>query len=170
MKRLWTPWRMPYLKGEPAGNSGTKPACIFCHKIGADDAAEHVLFRGETCFVTLNLFPYNNGHMMVVPYQHTGRLQELPPTTLTEMMELSQQAITVLERAYQPEGYNIGFNLGNAAGAGIVTHLHQHIVPRWTGDTNYMTVVGETRVIPEWIDETYHQLKVIWDALTASHE
>lgn len=158
---LWTPWRMPYLRGE----SGGEPAegCLFCHMAqAAEDDAHHLLYRGARAFVTLNLYPYNNGHLMVLPYQHTGALVDLPGETLTEMMTLAQRAQQVLAAAYGPEGYNIGINQGAAAGAGIAEHLHLHIVPRWGGDTNFMTVVGETRVIPEWIDETYARLKTIW--------
>jgi ATP adenylyltransferase len=160
---LWTPWRMPYLKGESPGHDGE---CIFCHKAHSDDdAAEHVLARGERCFVTLNLYPYNNGHLMVVPYQHVGKLDELDEATLTELMSLTQQAIRVLRAAYNPDGFNIGINQGQAAGAGVAAHLHQHVVPRWTGDTSYMTVIAETRTIPEWIDETYARLHALWDEM-----
>ncbi len=156
---LWTPWRMPYLKDD----SNRSDDCIFCAKARtADDRAEHVLVRGKLCFVTLNLYPYNNGHLMIVPYEHTGDLEELPGDTLAELMRLSQQAVLVLRAAYNPDGFNVGINLGTAAGAGITGHLHQHIVPRWAGDTNYMTVVGQTRVIPEWIDDTYQRLRAIW--------
>lgn len=161
--QLWSPWRMRYIRGHSPGGESE---CIFCDKIDADDDADaHILTRGETCFVTLNLYPYNNGHMMVVPYQHTGDLAELPPGTLAELMTLTRQGVLVLREAHNPEGFNIGINLGSAAGAGIAEHLHQHIVPRWQGDTNFMTSIGETRVIPEWIDETYAELKRVWDEL-----
>lgn len=152
---------MPYLKG----NSADKDTrCIFCHKYqGADDVAEHILARGEYCFVTLNLYPYNNGHLMIVPNAHAGRLEELDMATLTELMILTRQAIEVLNDAYNPQGFNIGINQGTAAGAGIAEHLHQHVVPRWTGDTNYMTTIAGTRTIPEWIDETYIRLRTLWD-------
>ena len=158
---LWTPWRMPYLLGE---SGAAADGCLFCRMADdpVQDDAHHMLHRGEHCFVTLNLYPYNNGHLMVIPYQHTGHLIALPGTTAAEMMVLAQQAEHVLETAYSPEGYNLGINQGAAAGAGIAEHLHLHIVPRWGGDTNFMTVVGETRVIPEWIDQTYARLKSIW--------
>lgn len=163
MDHLWTPWRMPYLKNGSTDSSGQ---CIFCAKAGsADDAASHVLRRGTHCFVTLNLYPYNNGHLMVAPYAHVAALEELDVDTLTELMVLTQQALRVLRAAYQPHAFNVGINQGTAAGAGIADHLHQHVVPRWHGDTNYMTVVGQTRVIPEWIDETYRVLKALWDDL-----
>ncbi|HEC23192.1 MAG TPA: HIT domain-containing protein [Chloroflexi bacterium] len=160
MKQLWAPWRMPYLKNDfPAGGH----ECIFCRKVHCeDDAKEHVLFRGQHCFITLNLYPYNNGHMMVVPYRHIGKLEELDEPTVSEMMRLTQRALRVLNAAYAPDGFNIGINQGEAAGAGIAAHLHQHIVPRWRGDTNYMTVIAETRTIPEWIDQTYERLKALW--------
>jgi ATP adenylyltransferase len=160
MEHLWTPWRMTYLK---SGSSEGGKQCIFCQKVQAgNDTAEHILHRGEHVYVTLNLFPYNNGHLMVVPYQHTGELGDLNSPALTELMTVTQQALGVLRAAYNPQAFNIGINLGQAAGAGIAEHLHQHIVPRWAGDTNYMTVIGETRTIPEWIDQTYARLKELW--------
>jgi len=126
------------------------------------DAKNHILYRGERCYVILNLYPYNNGHLMVVPYSHTARLDELDEAALLEMLTLTQKAIRVLEAVYNPHGFNIGINLGTAAGAGIADHLHQHVVPRWSGDTNYLSVVGQTRIIPEWIDETYARLREQW--------
>ncbi len=133
-----------------------------------DDQAHHVVFRGAHCFVTLNLYPYNNGHLMVLPYRHLSTLQELDEEELVELMLITQQALRVLHQAYNPQGYNIGINQGQVAGAGIVGHLHQHVVPRWGGDTNYLTVIGETRTIPEWIDQTYVQLRQIWNSSHAS--
>jgi ATP adenylyltransferase len=160
MNRLWTPWRMNYLEnGPPGGGEG----CLFCDKIAAnDDAAHHVLYRGEHGYVTLNLYPYNNGHLMVVPYAHVPSLEELDTPTLTEIMTLTSRAMQVLRKAYHPEGFNVGINIGAAAGAGVAGHLHQHIVPRWHGDTNYMATLAETRIIPEWIDETYARLRAVW--------
>ncbi len=151
---------MPYLRSENA-----ETGCIFCRKAGAqDDAAEHVLYRGRHVYVTLNLYPYNNGHLMIVPYQHAGELDELDEPTLHELMMVTQMALRVLGVAYHPQGFNIGMNLGQAAGAGVVDHLHQHVVPRWAGDTSYLTVVGQTRTIPEWIDDTYRHLRELWPA------
>jgi len=156
---------MAYLKRDDPGSG----ECIFCAKINSkDDDAHHVLHRGAQCFVTLNLYPYNNGHLMVVPYRHVPTLQELSNDELADLMIVTQQALRVLQQAYRPQGYNIGINQGQAAGAGIASHLHQHIVPRWNGDTNYLTVVGETRTIPEWIDEAYVNLRAIWDSAGAS--
>ncbi len=161
MNYLWAPWRMPYLKNDLTDNDSE---CIFCVKTNTDDdAAEHVLYRSEHCFVTLNLYPYTNGHLLVVPYTHTGQLEDLSAEVAAGLMLTAQKAVNVLRAAYQPEAYNMGINQGAAAGAGVAGHLHMHIVPRWKGDTNYMTVVGETRVIPEWIDETYMHLKTLWD-------
>ena len=152
---------MAYLKGDlPPTTNG----CVFCAKATTDDdTTEHILYRGEYCFVALNRYPYNNGHLMVIPYRHVGDLSELAPDERDEMMAITQGALRVLRAAYNPEGFNIGMNLGSAAGAGIAEHLHQHIVPRWSGDTNYMTIVGHTRIIPEWIDEMYEHLRPLWE-------
>lgn len=153
---------MAYLKHD----SPKDEKCIFCAMVKPEDhAGDHVLCRGEHCFVTLNLYPYNNGHLMVVPYRHIAGLEDLTPAELTELMTLTQQALRVLTTAYKPDGFNIGINLGKMAGAGVAGHLHQHVVPRWGGDTNYMSVIGETRVIPEWIDQTYTQLRGVWQEI-----
>ena len=161
MKQLWAPWRMPYLRGENPKMDG----CLFCHKLAQDDAVEHVLYRGVHCFVVLNRFPYNNGHMMVVPYTHTGTLESLDDATLLEMMQVVRHALNVLRQVYHPHGFNVGVNEGSAAGAGVAEHVHLHIVPRWDGDVNYMTVVGETRVIPESLDDTYATFRPLFDSL-----
>jgi ATP adenylyltransferase len=160
MDHLWTPWRMAYLKSD-SPNKGSE--CIFCRKVsGTEDAAEHVLHRGNYVYITLNLYPYNNGHLMVVPYQHTAQLNDLSADELGELMSVTQMAITALKTAFNPQGFNIGINLGTAAGAGIADHLHQHIVPRWGGDTNFLSIIGDTRTIPEWIDQTYERLLPIF--------
>lgn len=161
MKQLWAPWRMPYLRGESAKADG----CLFCHKLAQDDAVEHVLYRGKHCFVVLNRFPYNNGHLMVVPYVHTGTLESLDDATLLELMQVVRHALNVLRQVYNPHGFNVGVNEGSAAGAGVAEHVHLHIVPRWEGDVNYMTVVGETRVIPESLDDTYATFRPLFDVL-----
>jgi ATP adenylyltransferase len=127
-----------------------------------EDSKKHILYRGERVFVTLNLYPYSNGHLMVVPNRHLATLEDLDEATLTELMAVTQQCLALLRAAYKPEGFNVGFNIGSAAGAGIADHLHQHIVPRWVGDTNFMSTVAETRVIPEWIDQTYAELRLLW--------
>lgn len=168
MKQLWTPWRITYLsQGSASGGS----ECVFCSKLQSGDArANHLLYRGSECFVTLNLYPYNNGHLMVVPNRHVSSIEDLSETEITELMVVTQQSIRVLKEAYNPQGFNVGINQGAAAGAGITGHLHQHVVPRWGGDTNYMTVIGDTRTIPEWIDQTYERLSAIWDSQFPSNK
>ncbi len=158
MDHLWTPWRMPYLRGETA-----KPDhCVFCAKVEADDEQEYVVFRSRHVYATLNRYPYNNGHLLIVPYQHVGDIEDLPLETLTDLMRTAQQSVAALRAIYHPEAFNIGINIGPAAGAGIAEHFHLHVVPRWAGDTNYMTIVGQTRVIPELLEETYHRLREAW--------
>jgi ATP adenylyltransferase len=158
MDHLWTPWRMAYLRGE----GGNPEGCIFCDKAGGDDDANLVLHRGQRAYVMLNLFPYNNGHLMIAPYAHQASIETLDAETLGEVMALSQRAVRVLRQAYQPHGFNLGINIGAAAGAGVADHVHLHIVPRWAGDTNFMATLAATRVIPEWVQETYRRLKAIW--------
>ncbi len=159
MKRLWAPWRMAYLRGEKQPGDG----CVFCRKIAADDAEEHVLFRGRRCFVMLNRYPYSNGHLMVVPYVHVSSLELLDDATLQELFQIVRRAQAVLREALHPQGFNIGINEGHAAGAGIEEHIHVHIVPRWDGDANYLTVIGETRVLPELLGQTYELLRPLFD-------
>jgi len=163
MKQLWAPWRMPYLRGENDKVTG----CLFCHKLTQADAVEHILYRGARCAVILNRFPYTNGHMMVVPYTHTGTLEGLDDATLLEMMQLVQHCLRALRQVFNPQGFNIGVNEGHVAGAGGAEHVHLHIVPRWAGDVNYMTVIGETRVIPQSLDDTYAAFRPLFDALRA---
>lgn len=154
MKRIWAPGRIEYIRGEkPLG-------CILCLKPNDDRDAENlILHRGEHGFVIMNLYPYNSGHVMVCPYAHIDNLEGLPDAVSANLMALLKNTLTALKRAFRPEGNNVGLNMGKAAGAGIDDHLHFHIVPRWTGDTNFMTVVSESRVIPEDIHETYRLLK-----------
>lgn len=153
MERLWAPWRLQYVTQEkPSG-------CIFCEKPAAsDDRANYIVHRGRLAFVILNAFPYNNGHLMVAPYAHLADLEELPPDTLHEVMELAQLCTRALKAKFSPDGLNLGLNLGAAAGAGIKDHLHLHLVPRWQGDTNFMPVVGDVRVIPQSLDQSYRIL------------
>ena len=154
MQTLWAPWRIEYILSEkPTG-------CIFCEKStdAATDERDFVLCRGKSAFVLMNIYPYNNGHLMVAPYAHVPSLTALPPDQLAEVFLLTQQCETVLRRTFQPEGFNIGLNLGKVAGAGIETHLHVHIVPRWNGDTNYMTAISSVRVIPQALEDAYRQL------------
>ncbi|MGC9356915.1 MAG: HIT family protein [Anaerolineae bacterium] len=166
MKRLWAPWRMPYLLNEDEKPEG----CIFCHKAERSDEEEHILYRGEHVFVALNRYPYSNGHMLVIPYRHTSRLEALDDSTLLEMMQITRCTLRILRAVYQPQGFNVGINEGEAAGAGVAEHLHLHIVPRWNHDANYMTVIGETRVLPEMLDETYRIFRPRFDRLEALSE
>ena len=145
MEHLWTPWRLAYVTGASAGVG----ECVFCEAQERQDEEALIVHRGPTCFVILNKYPYNNGHVMIVPKRHVGRLAELHADELAEFAQLTQQAERVLTDAYDPHGFNMGLNLGKPAGAGVLYHLHMHVVPRWNGDTNFMTVVGETRVLPE---------------------
>ena len=140
--------------------------CLFCIKPRSEDAEAHILYRGRFCYVILNRFPYNNGHLMVVPYAHAASLEDLDADVLSEMMALTQLSLRVLRSAYNPQGFNVGLNIGAVAGAGVADHVHLHVVPRWGGDTNYMTVVGETRTIPEWLDQTYERLRPLFEKLS----
>ena len=160
LERLWTPWRLAYVSGggEPAG-------CVFCTAPDDENAAPLVLFRGRTCFVILNLFPYNNGHLMVVPRRHVATLADTSHEERAELMELTRVAEIALTEAYGPHGMNMGVNLGKPAGAGVPGHLHMHVVPRWNGDTNFMTVVGQTRVLPEELPATGDKLRPIFERL-----
>jgi len=154
METLWAPWRIEYILSEkPTG-------CIFCEKSSdaSTDTEDFVLYRGTSAFVLMNIYPYNNGHLMIAPYAHVPSLTALPADQLAEVFLLTQRCETVLGRIFQPEGFNIGINLGKVAGAGIETHLHVHIVPRWNGDTNYMTAISAVRVIPQAIEDAYRQL------------
>lgn len=158
MKHLWAPWRMAYIR------AFKKDGCVFCQamKQTADGEDNLIVVRGEHAFVILNRFPYTSGHLMILPYLHVPRLEDLDPETRAEMMELVTRGTQVLQQVYNPQGFNIGINMGEAAGAGIEEHIHLHIVPRWSGDTNFMSSVGETRVVPEPLDETYRRVKAAW--------
>jgi ATP adenylyltransferase len=157
MDYLWTPWRYRYIASAKESKSD---GCIFCELPAAqDDAKTLFVLRGEKNFVILNRFPYTTGHLMVVPYQHVADLAVCDPETLAEMMRIIQRVKRALESTYRPEGYNLGMNLGRAAGAGITEHLHLHFLPRWTGDSNFMTAVAETRLEPEELTVTYDKLR-----------
>jgi len=154
MYRLWAPWRSQYVKGE------REEGCIFCKKPQENkDEENYILLRGKTCLVMLNIFPYNNGHLMIAPYRHISSLEQMNSKESGEMMELLRRMIKVLREALQPEGFNVGMNLGRAGGAGVVDHIHLHIVPRWVGDYNFMPLLSETKVIPEALEQTYKELK-----------
>lgn len=159
MKHIWSPWRMKYISSHD-----TPKGCIFCNAVKQKDDIENlVVARGEHAFVILNRYPYTSGHVMVVPYSHVGTLAELDKDILTNMMVLIQQCISTIDKVYKPEGFNIGANLGNVAGAGITDHVHFHVVPRWNGDTNFMTAVAESRVLPESLADTLKRLKDAWE-------
>jgi len=165
MDRLWTPWRLSYVTDA----SRTDPqACVFCSAVEAPEREALVVHRGTRAFVILNKFPYNNGHVMVVPVRHVGTLAELEAADLHEMMALAQRVERVLTDVYRPHGFNMGINLGRPAGAGILDHLHLHIVPRWNGDTSFMTVFDDTRVLPEELAETARRLRSAFAELHAS--
>ena len=158
-ERLWTPWRMTYILSDKSG------ACVLCAAAQTeDDASCFVLHRGQRCFVVMNLYPYNSGHLMVVPYPHVPTLEDLDDETLAEAMLLVRTCTALLRRALHPEGFNVGINLGKSAGAGLHEHLHIHIVPRWMGDTNFMSVLGETRVVPEMVADSYQKLRAALEA------
>jgi ATP adenylyltransferase len=155
MDYLWTPWRYQYIT-----EANREPGCVFCRAIElGDDARALVLFRGRKNFIILNLFPYTTGHSMIVPYAHVGDLAGCDPETLTEMIELARRLQMALETRYHPQGYNLGMNLGRSAGAGVADHIHLHVLPRWAGDTNFMTTVAETRMQPEEMAVTYEKLR-----------
>ena len=154
MKHLWSPWRLEYLTAPKV------EGCVFCHAAKSDQDRENlVLLRGERVFLILNRFPYNNGHFMVVPYVHVPSLEDLDTPTLTEMMLFLKKGLAALRTVMHPQGFNIGANLGQAAGAGIEEHVHLHAVPRWVGDTNFMSVIGDMRVVPQTWLQTYDDLK-----------
>jgi ATP adenylyltransferase len=160
MKHIWSPWRMKYMR-----SNNSPDGCIFCDAAAKEDGIENLIVtRSQHAFVILNRYPYTSGHVMVVPYAHAGAMGELDKETLADVMSLIQQAIAAINKVYKPEGFNIGANLGAVAGAGIANHIHFHVVPRWAGDTNFMTSVGEARVIPEDLDDTLQHLKNAWPA------
>ena len=165
MERLWAPWRLDYVTGAA---DATSPDCVFCVAPGLPEPESLVVARGDRCFVVLNRYPYSNGHLLVVPNRHLGSLAETTAAELAELMALTRRAEMALTEAYCPDGLNIGINLGRSAGAGVPGHLHVHLVPRWDGDTNFMTVIGETRVVPEEPRRTLARLVPIFERL--AHE
>jgi len=162
VERLWSSWRLAYISG-----SGEPKGCVFCDAQTGPEAEPLVLHRGTGCFVILNLYPYNNGHLMVVPNRHVALLANATPDEVSEMMRLTRLAEMALTEAYRPQGLNIGMNLGRPAGAGIADHMHIHVVPRWTGDTNFMSVVGGVRVLPEELEQTAARLRPVFERLAA---
>ena len=162
MDHLWTPWRYTYInKNEPEGaKDEAGQECIFCQIAASDEDEKNlVVFRGRLNFILLNLYPYTNGHLMVAPYKHVAILGDAGDDVLTEMMLLTGAAERHLRAIYKPEGLNLGMNIGKCAGAGVAGHIHMHVLPRWTGDANFMSTVGETRVMPEELPETYRKVR-----------
>jgi ATP adenylyltransferase len=179
MDRLWSPWRLPYIL-----SGGEARGCIFCDPSASSgnvaataseqdaqsnhprfDQSQLIVFTGETCYVIPNLYPYNNGHLMVVPNRHIPSLAAATREELHELIDLTRRSELVLVEAYSPHGINMGINLGKSAGAGVLDHVHMHVVPRWSGDTNFMTVVGETRVLPEGLLQTAEKLRALFTSL-----
>jgi ATP adenylyltransferase len=165
MDHMWAPWRMEYIEqSEPA------PDCLFCALFRSDnDEQNHVVYRRDHAFVVLNRYPYNSGHLMVVPDQHAGSVYRLDPSVATDMVAVSQLAVRVLEEVMQPHGFNLGINQGKVAGAGIEDHIHMHVVPRWNGDTNFMPVLAETKVLPEMLTTTAAKLRPVFARLAPDH-
>ncbi len=162
MDRLWSPWRLDYItRGEQ------ERGCIFCTATRPPESDSLVVYEGNACYVILNLYPYNNGHLMVVPYRHVATLAELTSDEMSGIGRLLQRCETALMEAYRPHGFNVGINLGKAAGAGVLDHVHVHVVPRWSGDTNFMTVVGNTRVLPEDLGASATRLRPIFERLAS---
>jgi ATP adenylyltransferase len=159
MDHIWSPWRYNYI-----ASANREEGCVFCriaqeHK----DAENYIVHRARLNFIILNLFPYTGGHLMIVPFEHQASLAAVGEATTTEMIELAKRSEVALENEYQPDGFNIGMNLGRSAGAGVADHLHLHVVPRWSGDANFVSIVGETRVLPEDLATTQQKLKKYFD-------
>ncbi len=158
MSHIWSPWRMAYIM-----NHEKTADCIFCKALLEEDSPQNlVVYRGNTAFVILNRFPYTSGHLMIVPNEHLATLEQLSDATLLEMMQLTTRAMRILRELYHPEAFNIGANIGEAAGAGIASHVHLHVVPRWKGDTNFMSTTANTRVLPEDLAETFVRIRESW--------
>ena len=161
MERLWSPWRLAYITG-----ASRSTGCVFCDALTSPDAEPLILFRGPACYVILNLFPYNNGHLMVIPNRHIAALADATAEELRELIELTRLSEMALTEAYAPHGLNMGINLGKPAGAGVLDHVHMHVVPRWNGDTNFMSVVGKTRVLAEELPDTAARLRPVFARLS----
>ncbi|MGA3209719.1 MAG: HIT domain-containing protein [Terriglobales bacterium] len=160
MDYLWTPWRFAYVS-----TADVSSGCVFCEQEKVSDKERFIVHRGQYCYILLNIFPYTSGHVMVVPYEHTDELQKLHADAASEMIMLAQRMESVLRQVYKPDGINLGMNIGKAAGAGVAGHLHMHVLPRWLADSNFMTVVAETRVLPEALERTWERLRSAWEGL-----
>lgn len=171
LQRLWAPYRMAYVRGEEA-DSGVGPddVCPFCRIAAGGQQSELVVHRGDTAFVVLNLFPYNPGHLMVVPDRHVADYTELTSDETVELATLTQRALAVTRAVSQPQGFNVGLNLGSVSGGSLAQHLHQHVVPRWAGDANFMTVLGQTKILPQLLEDTRDLLAEAWDTAPVSKE
>ncbi len=155
MRHMWANWRMKYIN-----SAGQETGCIFCSALAkTDDSSNLIALRGQRAFIILNKFPYTSGHVMVAPFAHEPGIEDLDPPTRAELMELSSLCMTALRHVYHPQAFNLGANIGEAAGAGVPGHVHLHIVPRWNGDTNFMSSIGEVRVLPEDLETTYRRIK-----------
>lgn len=195
MDRLWTPWRYAYItRTDEQARTGVPPElaawpaaedkhCVFCNMVAATDYAiahgmpaetaerySHIVHRGRNSFVCLNAFPYATGHVLILPYLHTDSLAKTPPDAAHEMIELAQMTERAFRSIYRPDGINLGMNLGEAAGAGVAAHIHMHALPRWVGDTNFMTVTAETRVLPETLDTSWAKLRSFFVGCTTKHD
>ncbi len=154
--QLFTPWRQAYI------TAAKTPGCIFCNATELTDEEAFIVHRGKSAFVILNRYPYTNGHLMIVPYLHVDTLEMLNADIRSELMELMTKSMQLLRSIYNPQGFNLGGNIGSAAGAGVAEHVHLHVLPRWSGDTNFMTAVGNTRILPETLEDTWKKLKTAW--------
>jgi ATP adenylyltransferase len=157
VKQLWAPWRLEYIK-----SANEESGCLFCDAAAGDDEERLVLRRGRHAIVMLNKFPYSSGHFMVAPVRHVGEFAELEDDEVVELHRLASAGMGALAETYAPQGYNVGWNLGRIAGAGVVDHVHLHVVPRWAGDTNFMPVLADTKVLPEHLEETRRKLAAVW--------
>lgn len=165
MNYLWSPWRMEYITNPKQEN------CVFCSEAAKMDGIENlIVYRAQRTFVILNRFPYTSGHLMVVPFEHCPSLELLTPEIRSEMMEMCALVLRVLRETYHPQGFNVGVNIGEAGGAGIEEHVHLHIVPRWAGDTNFMSSLAQTRVLPESLENSFERLKNAWENLSQAYE
>lgn len=161
-QRLWTPHRIAYVNGENKPESSHEDECPFCRIPTLDDVSGHIVHRGELAYAVLNLYPYNPGHLLICPYRHVADYTDLTPAETVEVAELTQQAMTTMRSVSRPHGFNLGMNQGSVAGAGIAAHLHQHVVPRWPGDANFLPVVGHTKTVPQLLDDTRELLAEAW--------
>ena len=166
---IWAPWRSKYIREvSSAKKQNREQRCIFCEAVKKDDNEALILYRGKSCYVMMNLYPYNTGHIMIIPYNHVPSIEYLSSSELLEMMQLVKISIKIIKQALNPDGFNIGINLGRAAGAGIEEHVHMHVVPRWVGDANFMPIIAGVKVLPQDVQETYKILKPYYEEIHAN--